>query len=217
MNTRMIAAAVAAALVIAIAPASTALAAEARVKKSTASGHAPAKWDLPKPKATSHADVAPPSAGGNGDGYNGISFAAFDNGDLVVVLGTSTGHAGVFDRSRYTGLSSYAVISANITPKSGVQMEQCAKYRSYPEAYGLWVPGVDWLGTSVRDFCRRQLGKPYNISASKTDDSKWYCSKLGWAGWKRIASRDLDADGGYWVWPVDLVNSRYTAAFGHWL
>ena len=27
---------------------------------------------------------------------------------------------------------------------------------------------------------------------------------------------DLDADGGFWVWPVDLVNSSRTSLFGYW-
>jgi hypothetical protein len=217
MNTKGIAAVIAAAIMVTTALPGVAMAAEKRVKTSARDGRAPARWDLPKPMATPHADIAPPTAGGNGDGYNNITFGSFDSGDIVVVLGTSTGHAGVFDRPRYYNLASYAIVSANVSPTNGVQMEQCNKYRTYPEAYGLWVPGVDWLGTSVRDFCRRQLGEPYSIAASKSDDSRWYCSKLCWAGWYRIASRDLDADGGYWVWPVDLVNSRYTSAFGHWV
>jgi hypothetical protein len=214
---RMTAAFLAAMLVAAMAFPGVAMAAGDRVKKSTPTGRAPDRWSLTKPKATSHPDVAPTTAGGNGDGYNNITFNSFDNGDIVVVLGTATGHAGVFDRAFYSSLNSYAVLSANTSPRKGVQREMCSKYRTYPEAYGLWVPGADWFGTSVRDFCRRQLGKPYNIMASKSDDSQWYCSKLAWAGWYRITSRDLDADGGYWVWPVDLVNSRWTAVLGHWI
>jgi hypothetical protein len=217
MMMRRLAAVLAAALVVAALFPGAAMAAEKRIKVSRPDGRAPAKWDLPKPKALPHPDVAPPTAGGNGDGYNNISFGAFDNGDIVVVLGTSTGHAGVFDRAYYSSLNSYAVLSANVTPKNGVQRELCSKYRTYPEAYGLWVPGVDWLGTSVRDYCRRQLGEPYNIASSKADETQWYCSKLAWAGWYRIAARDIDADGGYWVWPADLVNSRWTAVLGHWV
>jgi hypothetical protein len=190
MMKRRMAAALAAALVAATLLPGVAMAAEKRVKVSRPDGRAPAKWDLPKPRAVPHPDVAPPTASGNGDGYNNISFGAFDNGDIVVVLGTS---------------------------KNGVQRESCVKYRTYPEAYGLWVPGVDWLGASVRDYCRRQLGEPYNVMSSKSDETQWYCSKLAWAGWYRIASRDIDADGGYWVWPVDLVNSRWTSVLGHWV
>jgi uncharacterized protein YycO len=55
------------------------------------------------------------------------------------------------------------------------------------------------------------------VMSSKSDETQWYCSKLAWAGWYRIASRDIDADGGYWVWPVDLVNSRWTSVLGHWV
>jgi hypothetical protein len=192
-------------------------AADSRVKHARSDGSAPAQWNQAKPKAVAHPDVAPPSAGGNGDGYNSISFSKFDSGDIVVVLGTLTGHAGIFDRGRYASMYSYAVLSANKTPVSSVQYEQCIKYRGYPEAFGLWVPALDWCGKSALAYCRGQMGEPYNIASSKTDTTQWYCSKLVWAGWRWASQLDLDADGGYWVWPVDLVNSRYTAVFGHWI
>lgn len=194
-----------------------ALAAERRVKSAGPDGRIPAKLNLAKAKKTPHPDVAPPSASGSGDGYNSMSFTAFDSGDIVVVLGTSTGHAGVFDRARYVSLNSYAVLSANTSPKNGVQYETCVKYRGYNEAYGLWVPSRDAYGSSVRYYCRAQLTKPYNIMSSKTDERSWYCSKLAWAGWYRRTGLDLDGDGGYWVWPIDLVNANATYSFGHWL
>ena len=216
MKRRIAAALVAVMLAGMLIPAS-ALAAERRVKSLDPDGRAPAKWNLAKPQKTPHPDVAPPSASGSGDGFNRMSFTWFDSGDIVVVLGTSTGHAGVFDRSRYVSLNSYAVLSANTSPKNGVQYETCVKYRGYDEAYGLWMPRKYTYGTSVRDYCRAQLNKPYSIGSSKTDERSWYCSKLAWAGWYRRTGLDLDADGGYWVWPIDLVNSSETISFGHWI
>jgi hypothetical protein len=216
MNKRWTAAALAVAMVVLSATPAVAMA-DNRVKHPRADGSAPAKWNLAKPRTAAHPDQAPTSAGGNGDGYNPISFSRFDSGDIVVVLGTETGHAGIFDRGRYASMYSYAVLSANKTPVSAVQYEQCIKYRNYPEAFGLWVPALDWCGKAALAYCRAQIGEPYSIVSSKADESRWYCSKLAWAGWYRTSRLDLDADGGYWVWPVDLVNSRHTAIFGHWI
>jgi hypothetical protein len=214
---RRIAAVLAAAILAGMLLPATALAGERSAKSVGADGRVPAKWNLAKPEKKPHADVAPPSASGSGDGYNSMSFTNFDSGDIVVVLGTSTGHAGVFDRARYVSLSSYAVLSANTTPKNGVQYETCVKYRRYDEAYGLWVPARDAYGSAVRYYCRSQLNKPYNLMAAKTDEKSFYCSKLAWVGWYRCTGLDLDGDGGYWVWPIDLVNASATYAFGHWL
>jgi hypothetical protein len=191
-------------------------AAEQRSKRAAPVGKAPKQWDLPKPDIASHPDTAPVSAGGNGDGYNGISFTYFDSGDIVVVLGTGTGHAGIFDRAYYTGLYSYAVWSANTTPRNGVQREACIKYRTYDVAYAVWMPAVSGFGSRARYYARAQSGEPYNIGSSKTNQSSWYCSKLAWAAWRYTAGIDLDGDGGYWVWPVDLLGSKWASIFGYW-
>jgi len=177
--------------------------------------HRSPRHHLPKPPASAHADIAPSTAGGSGSGTNTISFGNFDSGDICVVLGTLTGHAGVFDGSYYHGyLSDKAMLSANTTPVSGVQREPLSKYRAYPDAYGLWVPSVTAAKrTAARDFARAQLGEPYVINASKTNDAAWYCSKLAWAGYRRTSGIDLDADGGYFVWPVDLLNDPATYVF----
>ncbi len=180
-------------------------------------GTAPPQWDLPKPEVVPHDDVAPPGAGGlTGDGVNQISFTAFDTGDIIVVLGTTFGHAGCWSDELYSalrGVYSYCIWSANVTPVSGVQLEQPVKYRAYDRAYGLWVPSKAASGPAVVSYCSLQRGEPYNIVSSKTDYSRWYCSKLPWVAWKLKAGVDLDADGGYWVWPVDLVNDSQTSVF----
>lgn len=205
------------ALSLAVASVAPAVAfAEQRIKTRDPNGKVPRKWDLPKPAAVAHADEAPEGAGGWGDGYNPISFTYFDSGDIVVVLGTATGHAGLFDRAYYGGIYSYAVWSANTWPRNGVQREPCIKYRSYDRAYALWVPRYQAYASSARMYARAQNGLPYNIYSSKTDGSAWYCSKLAWAAWRYTAGVDLDYDGGYWVWPVDMVNSYRTSLFGYW-
>lgn len=184
-----------------------------QVKRVDEDGSVPAKWDLPKPPALGHPDVAPASAGGNGDGRNNLSFSAFDSGDMVVALGTLTGHAGCFNKASFANLDSLCVWSANKQPRNGVQLERPRLYHTYDHAYGIWVPSHASYGSSVVSYCAAQNGEPYNISSSKTNTGEWYCSKLPWKAWQVRTGLDLDADGGFWVWPVDLVNSRYTRIF----
>lgn len=203
------------------------------VKSLDKKGKIPAKWNLKKPVPKQHPDEPPPvegymntnnlnatdlgKSGGSGGGTNNISFNEFESGDLIVVLGTTTGHTGEFDLSRYrNNLDDYCIWSANTTPENGVQLEQPIKYRNYPEAYGLWVPGVSYTKRiEAKDFCENQKGEPYTVFTSKTSTSSWYCSKLDWASYYHTSGLDLDADGGYWVWPVDLVNDNDTSVFAY--
>lgn len=199
-----------------------------------------AAYGLVKPPALPHPDVAPVDTqpvpayrgpqrgstsiqgitlgGGGSSGTNSIAFSSLTDGDIVVVLdpASPTGHAGLFDRSHYWGILSYSVLSANITPVNGVQYEKCAKYRLYDRAYALRVPTEYSHRVAVRDFAARQLGKPYSLVTAKLDLSSFYCSKLAWTSYRYVAGVDLDADGGFWVWPVDLINSRLTTLVGYW-
>ncbi len=214
---RRVATFVACALVIASVPTlAGAVPAEAKnqIKRPNKDGSVPSKWDLEKPEVEPHPDEAPAAAGGTGDGVNSLLFGAFDSGDMIVALGTPLGHAGCWDATRYRGsIHDFCVWSANTTPRNGVQLEQPSKYRAYDLAYGLWVPSRYYHGNSVKDYCAAQNGEPYNISSSKINTAEWYCSKLPWKGWQVRAGVDLDADGGYWVWPVDLLNDSETRVF----
>lgn len=186
--------------------------------------HAPGQHGPSKPPAVKHPDVAPSAAGsivgflGGTGGSNTISFASFKDGDIVVVLDATSfaGHAGLFDRSQYLNIWSYAMVSSNTAPKNGVQREQCIKYRTYDVAYGLSVPSAIDHRVAARNWALRYLGRPYSVASTKTDFSTFYCSKLVWAAWRYTSGLDLDADGGIWVWPVDLLNSRYTRVIGYW-
>lgn len=186
------------------------------VKRLAADGSVPARWSLSKPPVAAHPDTAPVTASGIGDGSNTISFTSFDDGDMIVVLGTPTGHAGCWSDALYNtaaGLRSYCVWSANTKPANGVQREQPLQYRAYDRAYGLWVPTKASYGRAVIGYCAAQAGEPYDILSSKTNYARWYCSKLPWVAWKVKTGLDLDGDGGYWIWPVDLVNDDQTAVF----
>ncbi len=77
------------------------------------------------------------------------------------------------------------------------------------------VMGV-WSSSSVRvsaaNYARAQEGEPYTLFTSKTNQSKWYCSKLVWAGyyWRSGHAINLDPNGGFWVTPNNLWYSGWT-------
>jgi hypothetical protein len=196
---------------------------------------APHAKALPKPPVVAHPDVAPTVPGNvtgtslkmsaslgsvipGATGSNSVTFGSFRDGDIIVVLDPAglTGHAGMFDSRYYGSLYSYAMWSANVSPVNGVQREQCVKYRANDEAFALRVSGGSYYRAAARNFAARQLGKPYNILGAKTDLSSFYCSKVAWTSWRYTMGVDLDGDGGYWVWPVDLINSSHTILFGYW-
>lgn len=187
-----------------------------RVKRPDKDGSVPAKWDLPTPVIPSD-DTTPTEAGGDGDGSNTLSFTACDDGDIICVGPGNVflGHTGIWKDSLYGSLYTRCLWSANTSPVNGVQLEAPIKYRGFDFAYALWVPSRYTYGTSVVNWCAAQAGEPFDISSSKTDYSRWYCSKLAWAGWKVRAGVDLDADGGYWVKPADLVNDSETRTFAY--
>jgi len=194
----------------------------------------PPEYNLPKPEASeiphSEGMSSEPatddsvSALAVGDGTNNISFASFISGDILVVGPFYPGHAGEWDGYYYNGSAySYCVWSANVVPVNGVQKEQPAKYKRYDFAYGLWVPSVTSGARScARFYCRYQNGEPYVITSTKSDQSRWYCSKLVWASYyynvgstHESTDPDLDGTGGTWVSPFDLVIDGQTSVFAY--
>ncbi len=189
-------------------------------KEAGPRGEVPPCFDLPKEecwKTPPGYDQPPEEAGSTGRGSNRISFRYFDDGDIIVAIQSwSVGHAGIWDERYDRGTYSYCVWSAVKSSPGRVLREQPVKYRTYDRAYGLWVPRVSLRGRrAARSYAAAQNGEPYRIHSSKRDQSHWYCSKLVWAGYKYRTGVDLDANGGYWVSPVDLYNDRDTRVFAY--
>lgn len=188
----------------------------APIKRVDIDGSVPSKWDLPKPPVVPHPDVPPIGAGSAGDGYNSIGFGLFDDGDIVVGLGggSITGHAGEWDAYYSRGSIYDNCIWSAQKSANRVLREDPVLYRTYDRAYGLWVPSVSSSRrVAARNYCRAQNGEPYVITSSKSNQSQWYCSKLPWASYKYTSNIDLDYNGGYYVWPEDLVNDSQTSVF----
>jgi uncharacterized protein YycO len=69
-----------------------------------------------------------------------------------------------------------------------------------------------YVRNNAAGYARAQVGESYTLFTSKTNQSRWYCSKLVWAGyyWRSGRSIDLDSNGGYWVTPNNLWYSAWT-------
>lgn len=152
-----------------------------------------------------------PTSGGLGSGTPDGS-----SGSLPVV---SFGHAAIVDRDEGNGRRTEQTIEAypgfaSPTGQDGVH-RYWDNWKRNPE---MMRGRIALLGarnsnlskrTGARDFARAQIGKPYSVFASKADYSSFYCSKLVWAAW-RSQGYDFDYNGGFWVLPMDLVNSSGT-------
>lgn len=203
------------AIVLSLVLATPAVGAAAPKKRLDPDGSVPAEWNLTKPPAQPHPDTPPTDAGSPGDGHNAISFGSFDDGDIIVGLGDSvTGHAGEWDDYYYHGSAYDNAVWSALKSTNSVLREDAVHFRSYDRAYGLWVPSVSAsTRVTTRNYCRGQAGEPYDITSSKSNTAEWYCSKLPWAAYKYRAYVDLDANGGYYVWPADLLNDPSTYVF----
>lgn len=155
-----------------------------------------------------------PMGGGNGDGKNGLDPDYLLTGDIVLVNNPGVHiqgpiqHAGMMDKRLYKDYNSGCYISAQ--PKLGVIYETTNDYRNkYDEAFVCEVNYLtDYQAIAAVDRVTPYLGKPYYWYAPKTSTDKWYCSKVPWYGYYYGTKKDIDADGGYWCLPVDILNDN---------
>jgi uncharacterized protein YycO len=172
------------------------------------------------PKGEPQPDWSPGDSFGNPTGTNNISFTSFDSGDIILVHDGNVAwgyyrHAGMWDSDFYNGsISDLCVWEANVSPSNDVHRASPSKFRGYDTAIGLYVPSATTTQRyNTTMFAAQQNKKPYSFTSSKTDYSKFYCSKLVWAAYKEKASKDLDYDGGLYVYPDDLFDSTLTSVF----
>lgn len=57
----------------------------------------------------------------------------------------------------------------------------------------------------IRNFILSNLGKPYNLLATKDDTTSYNCSSLVWHSIKHATHTDTDANGGKLVLPSDIL------------
>ena len=77
-------------------------------------------------------------------------------------------------------------------------------------------------------YARMQIGEPFkvsmipkvNFSATKWDNSEWYCSLLIYKSYSRTVTNmyleDYENGAGFYVLPDDLVNSKKTETYHRW-
>jgi len=173
---------------------------------------------------------------GSGDG-NTLDFSDFRAGDMVVMRDSSCSffivscywsHAATFDSDYYTGAESdFALWSAYPTgaapsdnssspySTSGrVGRQSVDSIHDYSRAYGLTVAAVsDSDAYDVTTYIYSQRAEDYYTLTTKTNTTKWYCSKLPYRAYSTEASKTLDYDGGYYVLPDDIYMDSDVSTF----
>lgn len=142
-------------------------------------------------------------------GDNDLSYDLFQDGDIILV------HDGlcIYGYYRHGGIYDEPIgnfISAQVN--QGVIRESKSFYTyTYDEALGSMVNYMNddevtrsQTTTSIMGYLRQQLGEPFIITSSKTDETQWYCVKLPWKGWNIYTSIDIDQDFGYMVTPDNI-------------
>lgn len=88
--------------------------------------------------------------------------------------------------------------------------------------YKPWILRKIITGKEAReraiDYARKQLDEPYNIIASKWNESKWYCSLLIYKSYSRtVTGMYLETYGaGPMVTPEDLIDSPRSQVYFAW-
>lgn len=92
------------------------------------------------------------------------------------------------------------------------------------QRFRLRLPLKESQVDSIVDFALRQKGKLSSWNASKyfmteqtqsptiggsIENETWYCSLLVWQSFFNVTGLDLDPNGGYMVYPNDLISSTY--------
>lgn len=142
----------------------------------------------------------------------------FDNGDLIFGAGVtgsagSTTPYGYFRHGSMYDERSNTFVSAD--PSKGVYKEPISMWQQYYKDVSInYVPKATATQlASVMENAWYHRGEPYSWYSSKTETTKWYCTKLAWFEYNKWAKLDLDSNGGYWATPDDLYYSNYVLQF----
>ncbi|TYA14604.1 hypothetical protein FRY98_02660 [Paenibacillus faecis] len=149
--------------------------------------------------------------GGNGDGVNSLTLQGRDKGDIVLQndpglsIQGYINHAGIYDGTT----SDVCIYTAQ--PDIGVTWETVDQWRNHDDAYVLTTGYTTATQASAFNwaYSLAGYGETYYWYAGKDDDDSWYCSKVAWRGYDMMAI-DLDYNGGYWVFPDDILQSSKT-------
>lgn len=161
------------------------------------------------------------SSNGDGQGTNSLSVSGLVKGDVLLLndggvqLWGAIMHAGIYDGTS----SDLCIYSASPNAGGnnnnvGVRWERVSDWRKNDQAWTLSVKGTSTAQRKAAfDYVKSYatLGESYTWYCTKNSTNDWYCSKIPWFGYKKSGTNiDIDYDGGYWVWPIDIYNSSKT-------
>lgn len=123
--------------------------------------------------------------------------------------GVNHGHSGLYASKTVvveapgTGKVVRRIAATSVRVVSGAKKQSVSTTAAKRKASGTWA--------------LKKLGKPYNnvfFNNKKIEASKYNCSQLVWAAYKRL-SVDLDSNGGAGVYPGNIRDSKHTSTYAN--
>lgn len=139
-------------------------------------------------------------------GYTGIG----SKGDILISVDSITDHvAVVYDK--------YLVIEAHPNNVGGKVSYRDNNWKArYNKIKGMYVSGTTTQKYNAVNFAKNQIGDPYSLALSRSDESRWYCSKLVWRAFYKqgieLEGRTFEPRGDF-VTPGDILDSPNTRVF----
>lgn len=140
-------------------------------------------------------------------GYTGIG----SKGDVLISTDSLTDHVAIV-------YSKYLLIEAHPDNAGGKVDYRDNNWKSrYKNIKAMYVKGSSGTQKSnAAEFARAQIGDPYSLAMSRSDETRWYCSKLVWRAWYKqgveLEGRTYEPRGNY-VTPGDILDSPNTTVF----
>lgn len=151
------------------------------------------------------------SSSSGGEGAKVVLPNASYKGDIfwtpARTAGIAHGHVGIYTDSKTiveavgTGQVSRMVEAKNVRVAEGSKL--------------MYVNTTQATRNQAAQYSTQMVGKPYNNNFfynHKVDDDSYNCSQLVWAAYKKTGL-DLDSDGGWGVYPNDILNSNKTVTY----
>jgi hypothetical protein len=154
------------------------------------------------------------SSGDDADGWgpylsHNVESWRWDHADIIWSNGGyGIGHMGLIDKP--WGKKA-AIIDANTT--AGISKHYDVKkwashYSKVAGYFYAWWSPIAEERNDVMLYANAKVGQPYNWSFwDKGNDNRSYCSQLVWKAYYDTHGVDLDSNGGWVVWPDDIIRS----------
>ncbi len=156
---------------------------------------------------------------------NDLHVESYDTGDICLpdddgaVWWGAINHAGIFNKSLFNN-NYYNSCFLSAEPDIGVVYESPNHYRTAADrCYSVLVLNTTTTQKTMSFNYAAALagiGEPYSWYTTKDNYDIWYCSKIPYIGYLGVTGINIDYDGGYWVWPIDIYNDSNVYVWNCW-